>query len=103
MAWASCRSHLVLLPWTALMAQAWPRAKVMSWSRQVSASQYQQCMHSQPTTRPSRKGCTALRKGSGAAGRVRGEEPPAARAGVGGEREPAGTAPPAEERGAAGG
>src|SRR5262249_42767729 len=52
-------------------AGAWRRAKVMPWSRQVSASQYQQCMHSQPTTRPSRKGSTALRKGSGAAARLR--------------------------------
>jgi hypothetical protein len=55
------------------MAQAWPSAKAMCSSRQASASQYQQCLHSQPTTRPSRNGATALRKGSGGGGQVAGE------------------------------
>src|SRR5215207_640792 len=69
MASASLRSDLVLDPWTAFMAQACPSAKGMACSRQVSASQYQQCMHSHPTRRSGRKGATAWRKGSGLAGR----------------------------------
>src|SRR5436309_6213880 len=62
MASASFRSHLVLDPWTARMAQAWPRANGMPSARQVSASQYQQCMHSHPTRRSGRYGATADRK-----------------------------------------
>src|SRR5262249_13552585 len=71
MASASLRSHLVLQPCTARMAQAWPRTKAIFSSRQASASQYQQCMHSQATSSPSRKGATARRNGSGAAGMLR--------------------------------
>ena len=39
MASASFLSHLVFWPWTAFMAQAWPRTKGIFSSRQVSASQ----------------------------------------------------------------
>src|SRR6516162_8413856 len=39
MASASVLSHLVFWPWTAFMAQAWPRTKGIFSSRQVSASQ----------------------------------------------------------------
>src|SRR5262245_62922069 len=67
MASASWRSHLVLEPWAAFMPQAWPRTKATCCSRQVSASQYQANMHSQPTTRSGRKGAMAWRKASGVA------------------------------------
>jgi hypothetical protein len=40
-------------------------------SQQVSASPYQQCMHSQPTTSPSRKGAMALRNAWELAGTLR--------------------------------
>ena len=73
MASASWRSHLVLLPWTAFMARAWPSAKGMWASRQASASQYQQCMHSQPTTTASRKGGDRFEEGFGGGGEVAAE------------------------------
>src|SRR5262249_83315 len=65
------RPHLVFDAWTALMAQACPRAKGMPCSRQVSASQYQVWTHSHPTSRSGRNGWIARRKGSGLAGRLR--------------------------------
>src|SRR5262249_28374247 len=71
MASASLRSHLVFEAWTALMAQACPRAKGRPCSRQVSASQYQVWTHSHPTSRSGRNGSTAARNGSGLAGRLR--------------------------------
>src|SRR5262249_61783571 len=70
MASASFLSDLVLDPCTAFIAQACPNAKGMFSVAQVSASQYQVCMHSQPTSRSGRNGSTALRNGSGLAGRV---------------------------------
>src|SRR5579883_332735 len=69
MASASFRSDLVLDPWTALMAQAWPRANGMPSARQVSASRYQVWTHSHPTKRSGRNGAMAARNGSGRAGR----------------------------------
>src|SRR5262249_61459910 len=103
MASASLRSHLVLQPWTAFMAQAWPRTKAMWWSRQVSASQYQGWTHSQATRSPSRKGATARRKGWGAAGGGGPKGGGAAGAGGTREREAGGGAARAGERGWAGG
>src|SRR5262249_37600244 len=61
---------LVLDACTAFIAEACPNAKGMFSVAQVSASQYQVCMHSQPTSRSGRNGSTALRNGSGLAGRL---------------------------------
>src|SRR5262249_21335007 len=58
------------------------------------ASQYHECMHSQPTTRSGRNGSTAARNGSGLAGGVRASWTGPAAAGTQRDNVPAGRAPP---------
>src|SRR5262249_29815308 len=82
---------------------ACPRTKAIWWSRQVSASQYQGWTRSQATSRPSRKGATARRKGSGWAGRLRPKRVRPSRARTTRYKDLACGSTPAENRGSAGG
>src|SRR5437588_4078538 len=63
-------SVLVLPPWIALRYSAWPRTKGICSAAHRSASQYQANRHSQPTTRPSRKGANTSRNRSCSGGSV---------------------------------
>src|SRR5262249_46161485 len=70
MAWASWRWFLVLLPWTAFMAQAWPSTKGMASSGQGAGSPSPPCRHRQSADRPGAEAGAWVTKGGGGRGAV---------------------------------
>ena len=79
MASASFLSHLVFWPWTAFMAQAWPRTKGIFSSRQVSASQCRPAaVHALAGDEEAvAEGGDGVEEGVGVGGQVLGEDDPA--------------------------